>query len=513
MKRQFLILVLAGGLALMAAPNASATTPGFCGHNYAMLMQGAEANPNPATGSGDVAGPGGYPGWLTAIVGVGVIQFSSDCSSITGELIYNDGDVQFSETGIGIFAGPAQCYSAETIFSQGMPCFDGTNHFSAATVTTAGEPPGMALLQFTAEFNAYDIGAAPDSDATGTMPFAFTIHGTTGNSVLVGNTVPSTVTTAGAPGAPVLTLTLEEQSVAADLNPVPTTFGAAPYLGNSAIICSGTGADDDDLISDISNGDSGGVAGSYGNAVGSVQIFASGQAGGLLSFNGNDNLQVTGSTAPVSNNAACDFTEVPDPFDGPATFADGTSNLWSTISSPNPDATCSDSSESGGGFETSQVAWGTIDQNSYAMVTGLHETSFGFLPPGEMSTCTHIANTPAGTVHIAPASLTLTENGNTGVKAITVTNTSPVGCDITATLGTVSGPGTLTLTNATSTETTTVEGGAPELNSAGTLGVSCTQPATSARSPDPQTATATVTVTSVACQLIGTTSIPVTCKN
>ena len=64
-------------------------------------------------------------------------------------------------------------------------------------------------------------------------------------------------------------------------------------------------------------------------------------------------------------------------------------------------------------------------------------------------------------------------------RAITVTNTSPGGCDITATLGAVTGTGTLTLTSATSTQTPTVEGGSPELNNAATVGVSCTQALTS----------------------------------
>ena len=62
MKRQLLFLVLASGLALMAAPNANAgkpaKAPGFCGHNYAMLMTGYEPNLTPATGSGIVAGSG-----------------------------------------------------------------------------------------------------------------------------------------------------------------------------------------------------------------------------------------------------------------------------------------------------------------------------------------------------------------------------------------------------------------------------------------------------------------------
>jgi hypothetical protein len=394
MKRQFLFLVLVGGLVLMAAPKASAgkpaKAPGYCGHNYAMLMTGAEGNTMPATGSA----ASGNPGALTAIVGVGVLQFSSNCSTISGELIYNDGDVQFAETGVGVFAGPAQCYAGETIFSQGLPCFDGQNHFTGGSITTAGQPTGLALLQFTANFNAFDIGAAPDGSATGSMPLAFTIQETTGDATLVGVSVPSAIATTLPSGAvtyaPVLTLTMQEQSS----NSVPTTFGKAPYVGNSAIICTGYGANSADLIAAIADSQSGGVAGSYGTAVGSVDILLNGTASGILSFNANDNLQVAGSTAPPSNNTACAFTETPDPFDGPATFADGTSNLWSTISSPNPDATCTDSAEPQGGFATSQVAWGTTDQNSYATVTALHVSPFGFIPPAEMSTCTHIFDGP-----------------------------------------------------------------------------------------------------------------------
>jgi hypothetical protein len=41
------------------------------------------------------------------------------------------------------------------------------------------------------------------------------------------------------------------------------------------------------------------------------------------------------------------------------------------------------------------------------------------------------------------------------MTAITVTKTSPLGCDITATLGAVTGTGMLTLANDTNTRTTT----------------------------------------------------------
>jgi hypothetical protein len=260
-----------------------------------------------------------------------------------------------------------------------VPCFDGGNHFTAGSVTTAGEPPGLALLQFTANFGFYDYGLVPAA----TLPFAFTIQETTGDTTLVGNTVPS-------PTAPVLTLTMQQQSS----GPVPTTFGKAPYVGNSAIICSGQGANDDDIVARLGNNMSGGIAGSYGTAVGSVNISLNGQASGILSFNSNDNLQIPSPPMPPQNNSACAFSEVLDPFDGPAAFADGTSNIFVTFTSPATDPTCTNAANPSAGFTTSQVAWGDGNLNSYAEVTALNDIPFAFVPPGEMSTCTHLFNGP-----------------------------------------------------------------------------------------------------------------------
>jgi len=398
MKRQLLFLVLAGGLALMATPDANAgrpaPPPGFCGNNYAMLMTGNEPSITPATGSGNTTGPGGFPGALTAIVGIGVIQFSRDCSTISGELIYNDGDLQFLSdgTGLGVSAGPAACYSAQKLLVS-VPCFDGGNHFTGGSVTTAGQPPGLALLQFNANFGFYDYGLLPAAP----LPFAFTIQETAGDAILVGNTVPSLT-------APVLTLTMQQQWPGPGegeghdphASGIPTTFGRAPYVGNSAIICSGQGANDDDLVANISNSQSGGIAGSYGTAVGSVNIMSNGHASGILSFNSNDNLQIPSPPAPPSNNSACAFSEVLDPFDGPAAFADGTSNIFVTLTSPATDATCTNAANPSAGFTTSQVAWGPGNLNAYAQVTSLTDVPDAFVPPGEMSTCTHLFAEPNG---------------------------------------------------------------------------------------------------------------------
>ena len=374
MKKQLLILVACMGFALMTAPAANASTPGFCGHNYAMLMTGFQPNLIPATGTGALQGPGGFNGALTAIVGVGVIRFSSDCSSITGELIYNDGDLQFLFSGVGEVGGPAACYSAEKLLVS-VPCFDGGNHFSGGSVTTAGEPPGLTLLQFTANFPFFNYGLG----GPGSITLAFNIQETSGDTILVGNTVPS-------PSAPVLTLTMQQQIPGT----VPISFGKPPYFGSSAITCSGSGADTDDLVASISNGNAQTIAGSYGTAVGSVNITSKGQASGILSFNSNDNLQISGASVPPPNNTACSFSEQLDPFDGPAAFADGTSNIFVSLTSPSTDPTCTNAANPAAGFTTSQVAWGVGDFNAYAIVTSLTDVPDAFVPPGEMSTCTHL---------------------------------------------------------------------------------------------------------------------------
>jgi len=221
------------------------------------------------------------------------------------------------------------------------------------------------------------------------MPFAFTIQAMAGGATLVGNTVPS-------PTAPVLTLTMQQQSPAP--SGIPTTFGRPPYSGNFGIICNGSSADEDDLIAYVENELSGGVTGSYGTAVGSVAIPPSGPATGILSFNENDNLQVPDSGVPASNNTACNFTAILDPYDGPGAFADGASNLWASITNAATDPTCTNAANAGAGFETSMVVWGSSNQNSYAMVTGLTETELPFIPPGEMSTCTFLAAPPPAVV-------------------------------------------------------------------------------------------------------------------
>ena len=122
MKRLLLSLIVAGGLALMAAPQARAGTPGPCGKSYAFIINGSDPSVVAADGSATL------PGAITQAVGVGSITFAAGTTSgctATGEIIYNAGDMQTNP--IGEFFGPSYCYSPISGFN-GAPCFDGNDH-------------------------------------------------------------------------------------------------------------------------------------------------------------------------------------------------------------------------------------------------------------------------------------------------------------------------------------------------------------------------------------------------
>ena len=143
MKRLLLSLIVAGGLALMAAPQARAGTPGPCGKSYAFIINGADPSVVAADGSATL------PGAITQAVGVGSITFAAGTTSgctATGEIIYNAGDVQTNP--IGEFFGPSYCYSGISGFN-GAPCFDGnaTGADSSNITLYPAAPTGHSLCQ------------------------------------------------------------------------------------------------------------------------------------------------------------------------------------------------------------------------------------------------------------------------------------------------------------------------------------------------------------------------------
>jgi hypothetical protein len=409
MKRILLALVILSGFALAAAPMANATAPAECGHSYAFQVHGAE----PSTTDNAA---------LLYVVGVGQIKFAAagtgatSCVVTRGEMIYNDNDV------LGFFAGPAVCGS--------IPCFDGGDHMSGTLSGTVGAD-GAAILSITPTF-AWINGSA----GVRSLSLSFTLQANTGASTVLGNSValsgPS-LPTGTPPANPVLTITLQKQSTTVTPPSADgSNYGTAPYLGLSVVSCEGFGAPSGDTSAKP-------ISGSLGTAVGALQIFPSGLAGGSLSFNRNDNV---GNTSG-STNDDCDFNSTQA-----SAYADGTSNSEVSIINPGtvssigvydpgtPNSNCADASALAV-ENTSNVVWGTTDTSSYQIVTAVGDaTSGGLVPPGKEVTCTTIPSTPAGTLTKIVAPTTMTTTSKEAQSNVKLTNTSPAGCDVTITMPT-----------------------------------------------------------------------------
>jgi hypothetical protein len=419
MKRIVLSLMMAGGLALMAAQPALATAPGLCGHSYAMLMSGGDPTVVSATGASNL------PGAVTYGYGVGVITFAAStngtsCAVSSGELIYNAGDVQTNP--LGLYFGPGDCYNAESGFGTGIPCFTGTDEMASGTLSNGG-PGGSYLLTFAADYAWFD-----GEDTSGTVPFGFYVQNTLGSSIGVGISIPGTVNTSGCPsgcttpgnGAPVLQITLEKIGV----TPVGTTFGSAPYKGESALSCAASGANSTDAVAAGqaagANGFGPTPTGGLEMTTGSLAIFSATQAGGQLSFNANDGYVLSGSGG---SNTDCSFSLSPA-----GAFADGTSNNIASITGTGTD--CSDDLTAGAGYATSAVQWGTSDTDNYTIPTGLLSTATGFVPLGGSSACTEYEQLPTtgGVTNLTSATLVAVNKTVSGY--VKVTNPTEADCDI-----------------------------------------------------------------------------------
>jgi len=457
-----------GGLALMAAPPAGATGvvyPSLCAkvgatttNNYAILMTGGD----PSTVTAD--GTATLPGAVTNAYGVGTIQFGpaggvTNGCAVTGELIYDGGDLQTNP--IGLFFGPAGCYAGSSLFGSGVACFDGKNHFTAGTLTTGG-PDGAYFLSFDAGYNWLNN----TTTNPGAEPFNFWVQSAIGNAV--GTSIPGTVHTAvPGNGTPVLSLLLQAQAAKAQTKGtvgfgVANQFGVAPYVGAQAISCSAYGANTTDFIS-ASNaaakppfGET--VAGGLESIVGSVAYFDACQGGGSLSFNANDNYVITpssGSAGLASSNTDCGFQYVPGEcaatsiYDvayantgGVTTseFLDGGNNGIEFFNSGG--ATCDTLAQLPGvGFSTSGAQWGSANQNTYVIVTSYYvPTDAGFIGgvSGEALCTQYEQSSAAGKVTTAvtqpAASATITASGPLTTGLVTVLNPTEADCDITSTM-------------------------------------------------------------------------------
>ena len=558
MKRILLGLVMVGGLALMAAPKANAASmtaiPSLCStaattYSYAVLISASD--PSVVTADGTAT----LPGALTSGFGVGVIQFgigsttggaggAPGCSITTGELIYNVGDVQVNPAGVDF--GPAYCYSPASGFA-GAPCFDGGDHMSGNL--TAGGPDGSYFLTFAAGYNWFDTTIGP-----GVVPFGFWVNPTLGNSIAVGTSIPGPVDTTGCPsgcvtpgnGAPVANILMQKQKAP----PAATTFGAAPYVGASAISCEAFGANTTDFVANAQsapvNGNGESVAGAAEDTLGSISNWNACQSAGSLSFNGNDNY-VFPSTGSNPSNANCAFSflasecpYLPIPYDNLPSgtpfseFADGTSNGIAFIGGS--DSPCSDDLTAGAGYETSAVRWGATDGNEYIAVTGLFATADGVIPTGGSSYCTEYEQSPvAGNVSNLTTATIVSVNNTLAHGTVKITNPTEGDCDIEISMASTShtytgaaqdaactasrapyacctGAGTGTCTDLTcnlsleGNPVTADDAGPSAAETLATMDCQC-------QGLNANNTTSTLTVSSQACQLYGTTSHTVTCKN
>jgi|HubBroStandDraft_1064217.scaffolds.fasta_scaffold10880_4 hypothetical protein len=499
MKRIVLGLIMAGGLALANAPKATAAVLGVCGKSYAMLITGAQPSSNQATG----ASP--FPGALTSIVGVGEISFpaaiGTGCGAPTGELIFNNGDIQ--STPPGVLFGPASCYASEDPITGGLPCFDGTNHFNSASssiVTNGVNGNGSAdltILESGTQWTSSSLST--HSGSAGVISFEFTLQIGPGATTVLGNSKFSA-------GQPVLSLTMQRIGTSTGGSAdVPTAYGTAPYLGNSVFNCTATEANQSDGISLSVNPPS--IAGSFDSTVGAFQIFSDGTTAGSWSKNSNENIVTSGSTP---NNDDCSFSVAPGNLTSgyglaAAQFADGTSNAVETITSPPSDSTCTDAAIAGVGYTTSTVKWGSNEESGFLTVTGLTTTANGFVPPGSMSTCTALNTLLTGTLTSLVAPATAVANNTTVSEPIKLTSTTPASCDVGFALSGSTTDGICTVGLST---TSAVVPADTASSTYGDWTCSC------AKSPPADSFTgATVTITSSNCPLSGTTSYPVTCRN
>ena len=490
MKRFLLGLIMVSGLAIVAAPMANAaTSPTYiCGtaaadHNYAFLVTGTE----PVTATTTAAT---YP--LNYIAGVGVLKFGPysatfggpgvpGCSIISGEMIYLDNDYQTFQ------GGPVDCSSISSL--DGVPCFDGGNHVLEGGVVVPG-PNGSATVAFAMDF-PFVLGSTETP-----LPFSFTVFAAAGGATLIGNSnIPLGGTSAGEtngnqpcttydpvtgcgpnsptpPLGPVLSFTGQRQATSATLNPVPTVAGVAPYIGNSATLCTGFGGNSTDLVAAGQSTAQDQATGTYGSTSGSVTEFANGYAFGSLTFNSNDDV---GNTTGVSN-YDCDFQQ-----QGFQRYGDGATNNQAALYDENypfaitpicrdadagvPVAVCtgagtpyacctgqgsgngtaqcagSNGTAVGANEVNSSVVWGTSDQNTFTIVTGVSTPAlFGgaYLPPGETASCTGLSESAipgALAVKAAPAAETIAAPyPATKSIAITVVNTSEGACSVGGTL-------------------------------------------------------------------------------
>lgn len=428
MKRSLAVFAMAGVFALMLTPKAFAICTGLSG-NFAVLMQGGM----PITGDATVplTPPAPQPAPVAAI---GAIQLNSSTCTITGELIVSSGGGILSTLGdSATYCGGPGVSNINTPATP-MPCCTdvgtGTCAFVSSPWGPSGDPvdsvPGFNGSTNTLAGSYTFLGK--NAGNQGTMTFTDSNSGLTFNFnfVLAGTTILGVSTSTSTVGAdPVLSLRAEKQA----------RVSLKQSLGNHALACTGSGTTS---VASVAAGPQ--VLGGTLDVL-AVNDTTVTSAGGVITLNLNEDwMNLSSDISSPAITLLCDILASDGIFTCPGLFpdapvtqencphydtfasgpwpSDGTADISSTLQET---MACPFASLPLN-LQTSQVPWGSANQNYFGISTGLDSFS---VAPGTVTTClakTSVAgNLTLSSRHVtlaattsAPKCSTLTLTNNTG---------------------------------------------------------------------------------------------------
>jgi hypothetical protein len=343
MRRNVLVIALAAlcGVA-MAAPYTYAA-PG-CGtmhdKTYAIALTGGEYFNETEPG---VAQPVPNPIACVGVIEVGAATAPAKCA-VTGELICNDNNV---------VTGPGTCDTS--VLPPGVAYAPPLGITSPTVVNYSGIVPGLSGstsdVSGSVGLNGAAIGQLQITSASTGISATFTIVDGAGSKNFVGH---SNADDTGATSPPILAIVGNKQGTAVLAQPFPTTYGVAPYLGESTTLFTGPG--------DNASGGTGVYPGGFGVSAGTNQTNADGTGGGFTSFNNNNNQAVGAFPGPFPNDVCYDNVSL---CSGP--YTDGTVNVAATFSQPYT-GVCTDANLAAG-FTLSSALYGPKMNYQYVLVT------------------------------------------------------------------------------------------------------------------------------------------------
>jgi hypothetical protein len=345
MKRILLSLFVAGGLAMMAAPNANAMSGcgTMSGKSFALSITGAEF----------YDGTGPFAPTPTPMACLGVIQVAAATApaacAITGEMICDDNDFLTAPAtctpgGAGLAFAPPSIPAPTVIpYTGTVPCFNGTSAQLSGSVTTNSANQGDLIIVDSLT-TTYDFAI---NDGLGSASFTGTSRAddTQGGHPGVG------------PQPPILAIDGRKQGTAVTTGIANVVWGTLPWKGETTTLAGGA-----------STADSVTEAGAFGSNSGLNKIIDAANAGGTLAFNSNNDWLY--NVSAVLPGQLCHYVLK---HEAPSPFADGTSNVSAVLNQPYS-GVCAYVNIAGA-FSLSTVLFGATNNNSFSITTGTASAS------------------------------------------------------------------------------------------------------------------------------------------